>query len=68
VSTIGAIAQGSSPVTGRVLIQIGLLALIATPIARVAFAVVGFLVRRDWLYVGVGLVVLALLGYGLAAG
>jgi uncharacterized membrane protein len=53
---------------GRGLIQLGLLVLIATPVARVAFSVYAFLRERDRLYVGVTLVVLSLLIYGLAVG
>ncbi|HZT76267.1 MAG TPA: DUF1634 domain-containing protein [Vicinamibacterales bacterium] len=47
-------------------VQVGLLLLIATPIARVVFSVVGFSRQRDWLYVAVTLTVLALLLYSLA--
>src|ERR1700693_5465046 len=36
---------------GRDLIQLGLLLLITTPIARVAVSVLVFLVEKDWLYV-----------------
>ncbi len=50
---------------GRGLIQFGLLLLIATPIARVAFSVVAFLHQRDWTYVAVTLIVLSLLFYSL---
>jgi uncharacterized membrane protein len=46
---------------GRGLIQLGLLLLIATPVARVAFAVVAFVLEEDRLYVGVTLIVLAVL-------
>ena len=54
---------------GRGLIQLGLLVLIATPVARVAFSVYAFLRQRDVrLYVGVTLVVLSLLVYSLAVG
>ncbi len=53
---------------GRGLIQLGLLMLIATPIARVVFSVFGFFKERDWLYVGVTLVVLAILLYSLFNG
>ena len=42
--------------------------LIATPIARVALSVLVFLLERDWLYVGITLVVLALLTYSLLGG
>jgi len=40
-----------------------LLLLIATPIARVAFSVVGFAIERDRLYVIFTLIVLAVLLY-----
>jgi len=48
------------------IIQLGLLLLIATPIARVAFSVWAFAEERDWLYVTVTLIVLALLLFSLA--
>ena len=48
---------------GQGIIQLGLLLLIATPIARVAFSVVGFAIERDRLYVAFTLLVLAILLY-----
>ncbi len=53
---------------GRGLIQLGLLILIATPIARVAFSVVAFLYERDRTYVVVTVIVLGLLVYSLLGG
>jgi uncharacterized membrane protein len=50
---------------GRGLIQLGLLLLIATPIARVAFSVVGFALERDRMYVIFTLIVLAILLFSL---
>ena len=50
---------------GRGLIQLGLLLLIATPIARVAFSLFAFARQRDHLYVGVTLFVLSVLLYSL---
>ena len=47
------------------IIQLGVLLLVATPIARVAFAAISFLRERDWLYVVVSLVVLAVLLLGV---
>ena len=35
---------------GRPLIQIGLLVLIATPLARIVFSIVGYLLEKDYLY------------------
>ena len=43
------------------IIQIGILLLIATPVARVAFAVIGFAIERDRLYTLVSLAILAIL-------
>ena len=50
------------------LIQLGLLLLIATPIARVAFAVAAFALQRDRVYVLVTLIVLGVLLYSLLGG
>ena len=41
--------------------QLGLLVLIATPVVRVAFSVVGFALERDRLYVAITLAVLSVL-------
>ena len=50
---------------GRGIVQLGLLMLIATPVARVAFSVLAFILERDWLYVGVATFVLFVLFYSL---
>jgi uncharacterized membrane protein len=64
--TLSGILADARAWSGRGLIQLGLLVLIATPIARVVFSVIGFVRQRDWLYVGITLVVLALLVVSLA--
>lgn len=48
------------------LIQFGLLVLIATPVARVALALMAFLLERDRTYVVLTLIVLGVLLYSLA--
>ena len=53
--------------SGRSVIQLGVLLLVATPVARVAFSVYAFLRERDYLYVAVTLTVLALLLYSIFA-
>jgi uncharacterized membrane protein len=53
--------------SARGLIQLGLLVLIATPIVRVVWSVIGFLRERDWIYVLFTIVVLGLLMFSLAA-
>ena len=46
---------------GQAVVMLGLLLLIATPIARVAVSVVAFVLERDRIYVAITAVVLALL-------
>lgn len=46
-------------------IQLGLLLLIATPVTRVAFTLVAFVIRRDRIFVVVTAIVLGILLYGV---
>jgi uncharacterized membrane protein len=50
---------------GRSVIQLGLLLLIATPVARVILCLVGFAMERDRIYVAISSIVLAVLLTGL---
>lgn len=50
------------------IIELGLLVLILTPIARVVFSVVAFARERDFMYVSMTVVVLAVLFYSLLFG
>lgn len=52
----------------RSVIQLGLLLLIATPVARVAFSILAFALQRDRTYVIVTLIVFAVLMYSLIGG
>jgi uncharacterized membrane protein len=58
------LSLGTRP-PAEVTIQVGLLLLIATPIARVAFALVAFALERDRLYVFFTLAVLLVLLFSL---
>jgi uncharacterized membrane protein len=66
--TLSGIVRDALTLRGRGIIQLGLLLLIATPVARVAFSVAAFALQRDRLYVVVTLVVLAILLYSLTSG
>ncbi len=66
--TVSGILSGILTFRGREIIQFGLLLLIATPVARVAFSVLAFALERDRLYVVVTLLVLAVLLFSLAGG
>jgi uncharacterized membrane protein len=63
--TVSGIVADTLAGSSRGLIQLGLLLLIATPVARVVFSVFAFLRQRDWMYVLVTLIVLAVLLYSL---
>ena len=63
--TISGAFREAMHLSGRGLIQVGLLLLIATPVARVIFSVFAFLYERDWKYVIFTLIVLGLLLFSL---
>lgn len=63
--TISGIVNYALSVHGRGIIQLGLVFLVATPVARVAFSAVAFALERDWLYVAVTSMVLAVLVFSL---
>jgi uncharacterized membrane protein len=63
-----AIMMDAPSFSGRGIIQFGLLVLIATPLMRVAFTVISFIIQRDRVYVCVTLIVLAVLLFSLAGG
>lgn len=63
--SLPAVFVGAMHLHGKSIIQFGLLLLIATPVARVIFSAIGFAVERDYLYVALTLIVLAVLLYSL---
>ena len=62
---VSGIVQDAVTLHSRGIIQLGLLILIATPIARVAFAVFAFAAEGDKMYVAFSLIVLAILMFSL---
>jgi uncharacterized membrane protein len=66
--TIAGILAGVAARDSRAVVQLGIVLLIATPIARVLLTLIAFAIRRDWLYVVITAVVLALLGSSLLWG
>ena len=54
--------------SGSSIIALGLLVLVATPIARVIFAIIGFARERDLLYTIVSLIVLGILAFSVVHG
>ena len=66
--TVSGILREAATFHGRGLIQLGLLILIATPVARVLFSVLAFIYEKDWTYMAITVIVLALLCYSLFGG
>lgn len=65
---LSGIVHDALALRSRGIMQLGLLLLIATPVARVAFSLVAFVLRRDPTYVVVTVVVLTVLVYSLMRG
>ena len=65
---VGQVVKGAFSGRARSIIQLGILLLIATPIARVALSLVGFAMERDGKYVVVTMILLAVLLCSLISG
>jgi uncharacterized membrane protein len=63
--TVPGIVRDAADRSGRGIIQLGLLFLIATPVARVIFSVWAFAAERDRMYVVFTVIVLAILIFSL---
>jgi len=68
LESIVGIFRGALAFNGEAIAQLGLLLLIATPVARVAFTLVAFTLQRDRKYIVITSIVLALLVYALVFG
>lgn len=68
LKTVGAIFSEVLTFNGVAVVQFGLLMLIFTPIARVLMAVISFFIEKDYLYVLIGLIVLAIIMLSLSGG
>jgi uncharacterized membrane protein len=65
---VGGIVRGAIGLHARAVVQLGLVLLIATPVARVAMSLVAFALQRDRVYIVVTSIVLALLIFSLTGG
>jgi len=59
--TVGAVIEGAREGRGQAIVTLGLLLLIATPVARVAVSIAVFVIEHDRLYVVITAVVFGLL-------
>lgn len=68
LKTIPVIFSSVTSFKGNSVMQFGLLMLIFTPIARVIMAIGSFFLEKDYLYVTIGLIVLAIITVSLNSG
>jgi len=62
------VVNGVLTFRGRAIIQAGIILLIATPIIRVLCSAVGFVLEKDYMYVGITLLVLAIIFISMLSG
>jgi len=65
---LGVVANSALHGDARAIIEVGLLLLIATPVARVLFSIIAFALEKDRLYVVLTLIVFLILIYSLFGG
>lgn len=53
---------------GRAIIQAGIILLIATPVIRVLFSAIGFVLEKDYLYTGITILVLLIIFGSMLSG
>ncbi|WP_317169624.1 DUF1634 domain-containing protein [Mucilaginibacter humi] len=66
--TIRGIINGILTFRGRAIIQAGIILLIFTPVIRVVFSAIGFILEKDYLYTGITLLVLLIIFISMLSG
>jgi uncharacterized membrane protein len=66
LAAIASLFESAGALRPRLMIQLGLVILVATPVLRVALSLLLFVKRRDYLYVGITGLVLAILVVAIA--
>ncbi|MDN3587072.1 DUF1634 domain-containing protein [Pedobacter aquatilis] len=67
-SSVLEILKGVTSLQGDAIVQFGVLMLIFTPIARIVFAIFSFSLEKDYLYVLIGFIILAIIAISLSGG
>jgi len=68
VQSASGIINGIFTLRGRAIIQAGIILLIATPIIRVVFSAIGFVLEKDYLYLCITLLVLLIILASMLSG
>jgi uncharacterized membrane protein len=66
--TLTGVIAGAIALEPAAIVQLGIVLLIATPVARVLLTLIAFAIQRDGMYVLISAIVLALLTYSLVVG
>ncbi len=61
LTSITGIAKGLWQFRGKAIVELGIITLVATPIARVAYSIVGYIGQKDRVYTAISSIVLAVL-------
>lgn len=68
IHNTGGILEGVRNLKGQAIIQLGIILLIATPVIRVAFSAVGFIIEKDYLYTAISIIVLLIIFASMISG
>lgn len=68
LQTPGSLINAALILKGQAIIQLGIILLIATPVLRVVFSTIGFVLEKDYLYVCISLLVLAIIFTSMISG
>lgn len=66
--SLSTIFSGVKELKGEAIVQLGVILLIATPVARIVFSIIGFIREKDILYIFIALIVLGIIIASLALG
>ena len=68
LQNMGSLFNSAFSLHGQAIIQLGIILLIATPILRVVFSTIGFVLEKDYLYTGISLLVLLIIFASMLSG
>jgi|SRR6185503_6818251 len=68
IRTASGIFHGIGALKGQAMIQLGIVLLIATPILRIVFSTIGFVLEKDYMYIGISLLVLGIIFFSMLSG
>jgi len=68
IQNAGSLIKGAFDLRGQAIIQLGIILLIATPIIRVIFSTIGFVLEKDYMYTGISILVLLIIFISMMSG